>query len=337
MTSKYPIILGIETSCDDTSASVLCNGYILSNIVSSQIIHNRYGGVIPEIASRMHHKNIIVIVDEALKYAKIKKRDINAVSYAAGPGLIGSLLIGASFAKSMSLAFNIPLIAVNHIHAHIFAHFIKNGNYQSPKFPFLCLTISGGHSQIVLVKDFFDINILCSTLDDSVGELFDKCARILNLDYPGGPIIEFLASQGDPYKFIFTEPKVNSLNFSFSGLKSNFKFFVLKKLQLDNKFIEKEKKNLCASLQRIIVNILIDKLNKAIQYTNIKEIALSGGVSANKYLRMNLKMLSIKNNYNLYLLPTEYTTDNAAMISIAGYIKYKNNLFSSLDVSSFSN
>lgn len=331
------IILGIETSCDDTAASVIENRRVLSSIVSSQLIHKNYGGVFPEYASRSHYKDIVKIVDVAIHTASISKNEINAIAFTIGPGLIGSLLIGASFAKTFSLILNIPIIGINHIHAHIFSHFIHNQFHIYPKFPFLCLTISGGHSQIVIVKNFFDVKIIGQTLDDSVGELFDKCAKMLGLNYPGGPVIDSLSLKGDCNKFSFNKPNISGLNFSFSGLKSNFMYFLSNNLKLNSNFINIEINNICASLQKTILDILINKLKLAIKTTNIKEVAISGGVSSNLGLRKKLTVLSKKNNWILHLLPKKYTTDNAAMIALLGYIRYKNKLFSSLEIGCFSN
>ncbi|WP_028298717.1 tRNA (adenosine(37)-N6)-threonylcarbamoyltransferase complex transferase subunit TsaD [Olivibacter sitiensis] len=313
------IILGIESSCDDTSASICIDGNIASNIVATQKIHAKFGGVIPELASRAHQQNIIPTVDEAIKVAKIHKNDIDAVAFTRGPGLLGSLLVGNSFAKGFALAQNIPLIEVNHMQAHILAHFIDN---PKPSFPFLCLTVSGGHTQIVLVKDHFEMKLLGNTIDDAAGEAFDKAAKMLNLPYPGGPLIDQYAQKGNTNKFAFPEPQIAGLDFSFSGLKTAILYFLQKKTKENPHFIEENLNDLCASIQSKIVKILLNKLVLAAHQTGISEIAIAGGVSANSSLRRDLEFLGIKEKWNIFIPKFEYCTDNAAMIAIAGFQKY---------------
>ncbi len=335
MTENNILILAIETSCDDTSASVIKNNLILSNIVSSQKVHKIHGGVVPELASRSHQKNIVTVVDLAIKEAKIKKSDINAVAYTKGPGLMGSLLVGNAFAKSFALAMNIPFIGINHMKGHILAHFIKNDN-NIPPFPFLCLTVSGGHTQLVVVNNINSMEIIGSTLDDAAGEAFDKCAKILGLSYPGGPLIDKYAKHGNINAYSFSKPKVSDLDFSFSGLKTSFLYSINKMLDKDKDFIKNNMNDICASIQHTIVEILLNKLENAIRKTKIKTIAIAGGVSANSYLRDQLNKLSNNNNYNLFIPKIEYCTDNAAMIAIAGYYKFLDGDFSNQDETSSS-
>ncbi|MCD4698137.1 MAG: tRNA (adenosine(37)-N6)-threonylcarbamoyltransferase complex transferase subunit TsaD [Bacteroidales bacterium] len=317
-------ILGIESSCDDTSAAVIENNKILCNIVSNQDVHRKYGGVVPELASRAHQQNIIPVVDTALRTAGINKCQINAVAFTRGPGLLGSLLVGTSFAKSFALGLNIPLIEVDHLQAHILAHFIqtKEKNRKVPSFPFLCLTISGGHTQIVLVNNYLDMQIIGRTIDDAAGEAFDKAAKILGLPYPGGPAIDMLANEGDQDRFTFPKPKIPGLDFSFSGLKTSFLYFVRDCLKENSDFIEQNKADLSASIQKTIIDILIDKLVKAATETGVKEIAIAGGVSANTLIRKRLTETGKELNWNVYIPEFEYSTDNAAMIAIVGYYKY---------------
>lgn len=318
-------ILGIETSCDDTSAAVLKDNYVLSNVIANQEVHFKYGGVVPELASRAHEQNIIPVIDEALKKAEIQLKDISAIAYTYAPGLLGSLLVGSSFSKGLSLASDIPMINVNHLHGHIFAHFIRdewNANIELPEFPFLNLLISGGHTQIILVKDYLDFDILGETIDDAAGEAFDKCAKVMDLGYPGGPIIDKLAKSGNELKYSFGIPKVSDLNFSFSGLKTSFLYFLRDKLKNDTEFIKKEKNNLSASIQHSIVSILKEKLINASKKSGIKNIAISGGVSANSHLRKVMQETAKKHNWKLHIPKPAYTTDNAAMIAIIGYYKY---------------
>jgi len=337
MIKPKPIyILGIESSCDDTSAAVICNGKILSNVIANQEIHAKYGGVVPELASRAHQQNIVPVIQQAIQQANIDKKDLNAIAFTRGPGLMGSLLVGTSFAKSLSLALNIPLIAVNHMQGHILAHFIEEENHQKPTFPFLCLTISGGHTQIVKVSNYFSMEVLGETLDDAVGEAFDKSAKILGLPYPGGPLIDKYAQLGNPNAFTFTKPKVAELNFSFSGLKTGILYFVQKKLKENSNFIEENLNDICASIQKTIVEILFDKLKLAVKQTNIKQITIACGVSANSEIRKELKASEDKFGWTTYLPKFEYTTDNAAMISIAGYLKYLKNNFSKTTITATS-
>ena len=324
--NKTPIILGIESSCDDTSAAILSNQKILSNIVANQEVHSLYGGVVPELASRAHQQNIIPVVDAAIKQASIKKHDISAVAFTRGPGLLGSLLVGTSFAKAFAIGLNIPLISINHMQAHILAHFIDE-DQEKPSFPFLCLTVSGGHTQIVKVESYYKMTIIGTTIDDAAGEAFDKSAKILGLPYPGGPLIDKYAKNGNHNSFKFGKPKVKGLDFSFSGLKTSILYSIQNHQKDDPNFISKNLENLCASIQYSIVVILLEKLEKAIKDTGIKEIAIAGGVSANSYFRSALKKLSDEKKYNLYIPKFEYCTDNAAMIAIAGYFKYLNNDF----------
>ena len=318
MGSERSVILGIESSCDDTAAAVLINGKVLANIVADQAIHKQYGGVVPELAGRAHQANIVPVVDAALKKAGVKKGELSAVAFTRGPGLLGSLLVGTSFAKSFALALNIPLIEVNHMQAHVLAHFIDS----EPKFPFICLTVSGGHTQLVLVKDHFDMKVLGETIDDAAGEAFDKAAKILGLPYPGGPLIDKHAQKGDPSKFKFPHPKVTGYDFSFSGLKTSFLYFIKEQLSVDEKFIEKNLNDICASLQKTIVDILMNKLIACAEELKISEIAMAGGVSANSGLRKAMEELHNKKGWNIYIPAFEYCTDNAAMIGMAGYLKF---------------
>ncbi|GAA4279070.1 tRNA (adenosine(37)-N6)-threonylcarbamoyltransferase complex transferase subunit TsaD [Aquimarina mytili] len=325
-------ILGIESSCDDTSAAILCNGKVLSNVVASQKIHEQYGGVVPELASRAHQQNIVPVIDQAIKQANIDKKDLSAIAFTRGPGLMGSLLVGTSFAKSLALALDIPLIDVNHMQAHILAHFIDEDEFDKPEFPFLAMTISGGHTQIVKVNDHFDMEIIGETIDDAVGEAFDKSAKILGLPYPGGPLIDRYAQLGNPKAFPFPKPKVGELNFSFSGLKTSVLYFIQKMVKENPNFIEENLNDICASLQYTIINILIDKLKKASKQTGIKHIAIGGGVSANSGIRKALKEGEHKYGWKTYVPKFEYTTDNAAMIAIVGYLKYLKKDFTDMAV-----
>ncbi|TSE05782.1 MULTISPECIES: tRNA (adenosine(37)-N6)-threonylcarbamoyltransferase complex transferase subunit TsaD [Aquimarina] len=325
-------ILGIESSCDDTSAAILCNGKVLSNVVASQKIHEQYGGVVPELASRAHQQNIVPVIDQAIKQANIDKKNLNAIAFTRGPGLMGSLLVGTSFAKSMALALDIPLIDVNHMQAHILAHFIEEDDFDKPEFPFLAMTISGGHTQIVKVNDYFDMEIIGETIDDAVGEAFDKSAKIFGLPYPGGPLIDKYAQLGNPKAFPFPKPKVGDLNFSFSGLKTSVLYFVQKMVKENPNFISENLNDICASLQYTIINILVDKLKKASKQTGIKRIAIGGGVSANSGIRKALKDGEHKYGWKTFVPKFEYTTDNAAMIAIVGHLKYLNKDFADMDV-----
>jgi N6-L-threonylcarbamoyladenine synthase len=320
-------ILAIESSCDDTAAAVLHNDTVLSNVVAGQKIHEEYGGVVPELASRAHQQNIVPVIDSALKNANINIMQLSAIAFTQGPGLMGSLLVGTSFAKSLALALDIPLIAVNHMHAHILAHFINEEGFDKPTFPFLALTISGGHTQIVKVKGFFDLEIIGETSDDAVGEAFDKSAKIMGLPYPGGPLIDKFAKEGNPKKFTFTKPKVDGLNFSFSGLKTQFLYFMQRNIAVNPNFIEENKEDICASIQHTIIEILMDKLKLAVIETGLNQIAIGGGVSANSGIRTTIKNAEEKYGWKTYIPKFEYTTDNAAMIGIVGYQKYLNQKF----------
>ena len=325
---KNIYILAIESSCDDTGAAVLCNGKVLSNVVANQEIHTKYGGVVPELASRAHQQNIVPVVHEALAKANINKKELNAIAFTQGPGLMGSLLVGTSFAKSLALGLNIPLIAVNHMQAHILSHFIDDETQEKPSFPFLAMTISGGHTQIVLVESYFKMEVLGETLDDAIGEAFDKSAKVIGLPYPGGPLIDKYAKLGNPKAYRFTKPRVDGLNFSFSGLKTGFMNFIHKNMQENPNFITENLHDICASLQYTIIGIVIDKLKLATKNTNIMQIAIGGGVSANSGIREALKNGEEKFGWKTYVPKFEYTTDNAAMIGIVGYLKYLDNDFS---------
>mgnify|MGYP001824988527 CR=1 FL=1 len=322
MKSQNIYILGIESSCDDTAASVICNGRILSNVIANQKIHEEYGGVVPELASRAHQQNIVPVVHQALIKAKIKKEQLHAIAFTQGPGLMGSLLVGTSFAKSLSYGLDIPLINVNHMQAHILAHFIDEDGYEKPSFPFLAMTISGGHTQIVKVNNHFEMEVIGETIDDAVGEAFDKSGKILGLGYPAGPVIDKLANLGNPKAYPFTKPKVDGLNFSFSGLKTAVLYFIQRETKANPNFIEENLNDICASIQYTIINILIDKLKLASKQTGIKQIAIGGGVSANSGIRKALKEGEQKYGWKTYVPKFEFTTDNAAMIAIVGYLKY---------------
>ena len=321
-------ILGIESSCDDTSAAVLCNDVVLSNVVSSQKVHQLYGGVVPEIASRAHQQNIVPVVDLAIKNAGITKENLYAIAFTRGPGLLGSLLVGTSFAKSLALGLNIPLIGVHHMQAHILAHFIKDPTQKPPPFPFLAITISGGHTQIIKVTNFFEMNVIGETIDDAVGEAFDKAGKLLGLNYPAGPEIDKLAQHGNPLAFSFSKPKVADLNFSFSGLKTAILYFLQQKTKENPDFIKTQLQNICASIQFTIVSILLEKIKSAVTKTGISHIALAGGVSANSGIRQALLQAEKQFGWNTYLPKLEFTTDNAAMVGIVGYLNYKKGHFS---------
>ncbi len=323
------ILLAIESSCDDTSAAVCIDGKVVSNLTANQKVHELYGGVVPEMASREHTKNIVPVVVEAMKQANITANDLNAVAFTRGPGLMGSLLVGGMFAKSYAQALDIPLIDVHHIHAHVLAHFIDE---PKPEFPFLCLTVSGGHTQIVLVKDYLDMKVIGSTIDDAAGEAFDKTAKMLHLPYPGGPLIDKYAQAGNPKRFSFSEPQIDGLDFSFSGLKTNVLYFLQKESKLNPSFIQDNLNDICASVQQTIISILMKKLMKASNETGIKEIAIAGGVSANSGLRNTLSALGKKNNWNVYIPQFQYCTDNAGMIAISAYYKYLRKEFCTIDI-----
>jgi N6-L-threonylcarbamoyladenine synthase len=333
---KVTFILGIESSCDDTSAAVIKNEEILSNIIASQDVHNEYGGVVPELASRAHQQNIIPVVDQAIKKAGVAIGDIDAIAFTKGPGLLGSLVVGTSFAKAFSLAQQIPMIDVNHMHGHVLAHFIDDEGKQKPKFPFLCLTVSGGHTQIVLVKDYLEMEVIGSTIDDAAGEAFDKTAKILGFPYPGGPLIDKFSKGGDVTKFKFAKPNMNNYDFSFSGLKTSIMYSIQKEQKLNANFIEENKQDLCASIQKTIIDILFVKLKKAAKDLNIKQIAIAGGVSANSYLREELKEVGKQLNWDVYIPKFEYCTDNAAMIAITGKYMFDKEMFASQDIAATS-
>ena len=331
-------ILGIESSCDDTSAAVFKDEVILSNRIANQDVHKSYGGVVPELASRAHQQNIIPVVDQALKDAGVDAKDINAVAFTRGPGLMGSLLVGTSFAKGFALANNIPLVEVNHLHAHVLAHFIKepNEDTEHPEFPFLCLLVSGGNSQIVLVKSYTEMEVVGQTIDDAAGEAFDKCAKVMDLPYPGGPLIDKLAKEGNPDAFQFAKPRIKGYDYSFSGLKTSFLYFLRDQLKFNPDFIEENKRDLCASLQKTIVDILLDKLEKAAKDLKVNQIALAGGVSANSGLRDGLVSLAQKRKWKTFIPKFAYTTDNAAMIAITGYFKFQEGQYANHEDAPFS-
>ena len=334
---KKTIILAIESSCDDTSAAVICDGVLLSNTTASQGVHEEFGGVVPELASRAHQLNIVPVVDAALKHAGVASHDLSAIAFTRGPGLLGSLLVGTSFAKGLALAHNIPLVEVNHLQAHILAHFIKTEEkaISCPNFPFLCLLVSGGNSQIVLVKDHYTMEIIGQTIDDAAGEAFDKCAKIMGLPYPGGPWIDRLAKEGNAEAFSFAKPNIPGYNYSFSGLKTSFLYFLRDQLKANTNFIEENKADLCASLQKTIIDILINKLKRAAKDLKINEIAVAGGVSANSGLREALIDIGRRHRWQVYIPPFAYTTDNAAMVAQAGYYKYLKGEFCPIDAAPY--
>lgn len=319
---KAVYILAIESSCDDTSAAVLRNSEVLSNVVATQKVHEAYGGIVPELASRAHQQNIVPVVHQALAIANIDKKQLSAIAFTRGPGLLGSLLVGTSFAKSLALALEIPLIEVHHMQAHILAHFIDEEDSGKPEFPFLALTISGGHTQLVHVRDYLDMEVLGETLDDAVGEAFDKSAKVLGLSYPGGPMIDKYAQKGDPKAFAFPIPKMADLNFSFSGLKTSILYFIQKETAKNPDFVKENLEDICASIQYTIVRILMEKLVKAVRQTGITTVAVGGGVSANSGVRIALDQASLDKGWTCFIPKLEYCTDNAAMIGIVGYLKY---------------
>ena len=342
---KKTILLAIESSCDDTSAAVICDGVLLSNTTASQAVHEEFGGVVPELASRAHQLNIVPVVDAALKRANVTTAELSAIAFTRGPGLLGSLLVGTSFAKGLALAHNIPLVEVNHLQAHILAHFIKTeptptpslkgGESASPNFPFLCLLVSGGNSQIVLVKDHYTMEIIGQTIDDAAGEAFDKCAKIMGLPYPGGPWIDRLAKEGNAEAFAFAKPNIPGYNYSFSGLKTSFLYFLRDNLKDNPNFIEENKADLCASLQKTVIDILINKLKKAAKDLKVTEIAVAGGVSANSGLREALLDLGRRHRWKVHIPPFAYTTDNAAMVAQAGYYRYLKGDFCPIDAAPY--
>lgn len=331
------IILGIESSCDDTSAAVIRDGVLLSNVIASQSVHEAYGGVVPELASRAHQQNIVPVVSEAINRAGISKTDINAIAFTAGPGLIGSLLVGTQFAKGLSTALGIPLVCVNHLHGHVLAHFIKEDeSTEVPEFPYMCLLVSGGNSQIIIVDDYNRMRILGKTIDDAAGEAFDKCAKVMGLPYPGGPHIDRLAAEGDPLRFRFSKPHIPGLDYSFSGLKTSFLYTLRDAIALDPDFIEKNKADLAASLQKTIIDILLDKLAKAVDaHPEIRQLAIGGGVSANSGVRAAVTDFCASRGLRAFIPKRVFTTDNAAMVAIAGWFKYNDGQFCDLDIAPF--
>ena len=325
-------ILGIESSCDDTSAAIIKDGILLSNVIAGQKVHEEYGGVVPELASRAHQQNIVPVIDTAIKRAGITKNDIDAIAFTRGPGLLGSLLVGTSFAKGLSLGLNIPLVDVNHLHGHVLSHFIRQqADDEIPEYPFLCLLISGGNSQIILVKSYNEMEVLGQTIDDAAGEAFDKCAKVMGLPYPGGPHIDRLAAQGDASRFKFSKPHIPGLDYSFSGLKTSFLYTLRDAKKADPDFVEKNIADIAASLQRTIIEILLDKLRKAVDLTGVKQVAIGGGVSANSGVRQAVADFCASRGIKAFIPERVFTTDNAAMVAIAGYYKYLDNQFCSLD------
>jgi N6-L-threonylcarbamoyladenine synthase len=331
-------IVGIESSCDDTSAAVLRDGVLLSNVIAGQKVHEAYGGVVPELASRAHQQNIIPVVDHALKQAGVRKEDLSAVAFTRGPGLLGSLLVGTSFTKGFTAALNIPMIEVNHLQAHVLAHFIRQHktDTEPPQFPFLCLLVSGGNSQIILVHSYSDMEVIGQTIDDAAGEAFDKCAKVMGLPYPGGPIIDRLAKEGNPKTFSFNKPHIQGYDYSFSGLKTSFLYLLRDHLKDNPDFIEENKADLCAGLQSTIIAVLMDKLRKAAKDLNIKEVAVAGGVSANSGLRKAFEEHAVQYHWKIHIPPFAFTTDNAAMVAMSGYFKYLAGDFCAMDAVPFS-
>lgn len=331
-------ILGIESSCDDTSASVIRNGVLLSNVIASQSVHESYGGVVPELASRAHQQNIVPVVHEALKRAGVDKSELSAVAFTRGPGLLGSLLVGTSFAKSFAQSLNIPLVDVNHLQAHVLAHFIQEPDVEpvQPKFPFLCLLVSGGNSQIILVKGYTDMEVIGQTIDDAAGEAFDKCAKVMGLPYPGGPFIDKLAKEGNPLAFQFNKPHIAGYDYSFSGLKTSFLYFLRDQLKINPDFIEENKADLCASLQKTIIDILMKKLEQAAKDLRVNQVAVAGGVSANSGLRNAFIDYGQRRKWQVFIPKFAFTTDNAAMVAITGYFKYKAGDFCDVSLPPFS-
>ena len=330
-------ILGIESSCDDTSAAVIHDGVLLSNVIASQKVHENYGGVVPELASRAHQENIVPVVSEALRQAGISKNNLSAIAFTRGPGLLGSLLVGTSFAKGLVMALNIPLVDVNHLHAHVLSHFIqRNPNDEAPEFPFMCLLVSGGNSQIVLARSFSDMEILGKTIDDAAGEAFDKCAKLMGLPYPGGPHIDRLAANGDPKKFKFSKPSISGFDYSFSGLKTSFLYTLRDALKEDPDFVEKNKGDLAASLQSTIIEILMDKLKKALKQYPVKHLSIGGGVSANSGVRNAVKEFCENKGIKAWIPERVFTTDNAAMVAAAGYFKFLEKDFCPLEAAPYS-
>lgn len=330
------IILGIESSCDDTSAAIIKDGVLMSNVIASQKVHEAYGGVVPELASRAHQQNIVPVVSEAIKQAGIKKEDINGIAFTRGPGLLGSLLVGTSFAKGLSLALEIPLLDVNHLHGHVLSHFIKEDeNTEVPEFPYLCLLVSGGNSQIIKVNSPTDMEVLGQTIDDAAGEAFDKCAKVMGLPYPGGPYIDKLAAEGNAERFKFSKPHIKGLDYSFSGLKTSFLYTLRDEKKINPNFVEENMADLAASLQKTIIDILMDKFSKAVKETGINTVAIGGGVSANSGVRNAVDDFCKKRGIKAFIPKRSFTTDNAAMIAIVGYFKYLNNDFCDINLPPF--
>lgn len=329
---KHTVILGIESSCDDTSAAVIRDGILLSNVIASQSVHEEYGGVVPELASRAHQQNIVPVVDAALRRAGIDRKDLSAIAFTRGPGLLGSLLVGTSFAKGLSLGLRIPIVDVNHLHGHVLSHFVrKKEDDVVPEFPFLCLLISGGNSQLIMVRGYNDMEVLGQTIDDAAGEAFDKCAKVMGLPYPGGPHIDRLAAEGDATRFKFARPHIDGLNYSFSGLKTSFLYTLRDGLKNDPDFIERNKADLAASLQKTIIDILLDKLAKAVDSTGVRTVAIGGGVSANSGVRQAVADFCKERGITAFIPERAFTTDNAAMVAIAGYFKFLDGKFCSYD------
>ena len=333
---KPTVILGIESSCDDTSAAVIVDGVLRSNVIASQKVHESYGGVVPELASRAHQQNIVPVVSDALRQAGVDKHDLSAIAYTRGPGLLGSLHVGTSFAKGLAIALDIPLLDVNHLHGHVLSHFIRNNaDDPVPEFPYLCLLISGGNSQLVVVESPYKMNIIGQTIDDAAGEAFDKCAKVMGLPYPGGPHIDRLAQEGDPKRFKFAKPNMPGFDYSFSGLKTSFLYTLRDNVKNDSDFVENNKADLCASLQKTIIDILLSKLKAAIRETGVKHVAIGGGVSANGGIRQAVADLCRDMDVTAWIPPRQFTTDNAAMVAMAGYFKYLNHDYSSLALPPF--
>lgn len=329
-------ILGIESSCDDTSAAIIRDGILLSNVIAGQKVHEEYGGVVPELASRAHQQNIVPVVDTAIKRAGITKHDIDAIAFTRGPGLLGSLLVGTSFAKGLALGLNIPIVDVNHLHGHVLSHFIRREETDVvPEYPFICLLISGGNSQIILVKSYNDMEVLGQTIDDAAGEAFDKCAKVMGLPYPGGPHIDRLASEGDPLRFKFSKPHIPGFDYSFSGLKTSFLYTLRDAKKIDPDFVEHNKADIAASLQRTIIEILLEKLRKAVDLTGVKQVAIGGGVSANSGVRQAIADYCSQRGLQAFIPERLFTTDNAAMVAIAGYYKFLDNQFCDLDATPY--
>ncbi|MDE6487313.1 MAG: tRNA (adenosine(37)-N6)-threonylcarbamoyltransferase complex transferase subunit TsaD [Muribaculaceae bacterium] len=334
--TKPVVILGIESSCDDTSAAVIRDGILLSNVIASQKVHEEYGGVVPELASRAHQQNIVPVVDTALRRAGVDKHDISAIAFTRGPGLLGSLLVGTSFAKGLSLGLHVPMVDVNHLHGHVLSHFVRRDPADRvPEFPFLCMLVSGGNSQLILVRGYNDMQVLGQTIDDAAGEAFDKCAKVMGLPYPGGPHIDRLAAEGDPKRFRFAKPRIPGLDYSFSGLKTSFLYTLRDAVADDPGFIEKNKAHLAASLQATIIDILIDKLDKAVKATGVRTIAIGGGVSANSGVRAAVADYCARHGLDAFIPERAFTTDNAAMVAIAGYFKYLDGIFCPYDAVPF--